>query len=85
MISPTYISEWFQQCPWVSPAQVEQNLILSRGLVEIHSDPVLSEWLLFRGGTETNFRKIRREGLLTNEDDRMQMPVHLLHLDNEIY
>lgn len=51
MISPAYISEWSQQCPWVSPAQVEQDLVLSRGLVEIYSDPVLSERLLFRGGT----------------------------------
>lgn len=51
MISPAYITEWSQQCPWVSPAQVEQDLVLSRGLVEIYSDPVLSERLLFRGGT----------------------------------
>ena len=51
MISPAFITEWSQQCPWVSPAQVEQDLVLSRGLVEIYSDPVLSERLLFRGGT----------------------------------
>jgi len=51
MISPAYITEWSQQCPWISPAQVEQDLVLSRGLVEIYSDPVLRDRLLFRGGT----------------------------------
>jgi len=51
VISPAYITEWSQQCPWTSPAQVEQDLVLSRGLVEIYSDPILRERLLFRGGT----------------------------------
>jgi predicted nucleotidyltransferase component of viral defense system len=51
MIAPAYITEWSQQCPWSSPAQVEQDLVLSRGLVEIYSEPILRERLLFRGGT----------------------------------
>jgi predicted nucleotidyltransferase component of viral defense system len=51
VISPAYITEWSQHCPWVSPAQVEQDLVLSRGLVEIYSDRILRERLLFRGGT----------------------------------
>jgi len=51
MIAPAYITEWSQKCPWISPAQVEQDLVLSRGLVEIYSDPILRERLLFRGGT----------------------------------
>ena len=51
MISPAYLTEWSQQCPWISPAQVEQDLVLSRALVDIYADPVLRERLLFRGGT----------------------------------
>jgi len=51
MISSAYIIEWSQQCPWTSSAQVEQDLVLSRALVEIYSDPFLQERLLFRGGT----------------------------------
>lgn len=51
MISPAFITEWSQQCPWISPSQVEQDLVLSRGLVEIYADPILRERLLFRGGT----------------------------------
>jgi predicted nucleotidyltransferase component of viral defense system len=51
VIAPAYITEWSQQCPWTSPAQVEQDLVLSRALVEIYADPTLREQLLFRGGT----------------------------------
>lgn len=51
MIPSAYITEWSQQCPWSSPAQVEQDLVLSRALVEIYSDDFLCESLLFRGGT----------------------------------
>jgi predicted nucleotidyltransferase component of viral defense system len=51
LIAPAYITEWSQQCPWTSPAQVEQDLVLCRGLVEVYTDPLLREGLLFRGGT----------------------------------
>lgn len=51
MIPAALITEWSQQCPWVAPAQVEQDLILSRALVEIYSSPDLCRRLVFRGGT----------------------------------
>jgi len=51
MIPAAMITEWSQQCPWISSAQVEQDLILSRALVEIYRVPALRESLVFRGGT----------------------------------
>lgn len=51
MIPAGIITEWQQQCPWISLAQVEQDLVLSRALVEINSVPALRENLVFRGGT----------------------------------
>jgi predicted nucleotidyltransferase component of viral defense system len=51
VIPSAYITEWSQECPWSSPAQVEQDLVLSRALVDIYSDDFLRERLLFRGGT----------------------------------
>lgn len=39
------------QVAWRSDAQVEQDLIISRALVEIFSDDFLRENLAFRGGT----------------------------------
>lgn len=50
MIPAAYITEWSQQCPWISPAQVEQDLVLFRALIEIYSDIDLRSGLLFRGG-----------------------------------
>ena len=37
--------------PWKNDEQVEQDLVISRSLVEIYSDKYLSENLAFRGGT----------------------------------
>lgn len=51
MIPAAIITEWSQQCPWISPAQVEQDLVLSRALVETYRIPALRESLVFRGGT----------------------------------
>lgn len=37
--------------PWAFDEQVEQDLVISRALVEIYRDPLLSANLAFRGGT----------------------------------
>jgi len=51
VIPRAFITNWKQTAPWVSDAQVEQDLILSRALVEIFSDKLLRNALAFRGGT----------------------------------
>lgn len=51
MITPTDIAHWRTTVPWVDADQVEQDLVLSRMIVEIASDPVLGPELVFRGGT----------------------------------
>ena len=47
MIPRDYITEWRAEAPWVQDSQVEQDLVISRALVEIFSHPLLSESLLF--------------------------------------
>jgi predicted nucleotidyltransferase component of viral defense system len=37
--------------PWADDTQVEQDLVLSRALVEIFDEPTIAERLLLRGGT----------------------------------
>jgi len=37
--------------PWATDVQVEQDLVLSRILVEMFQDASLAEHLAFRGGT----------------------------------
>jgi len=51
MIARPYIAKWQEHAPWKEFAQVEQDLIISRVLVEIFSDDFLKEHLAFRGGT----------------------------------
>jgi predicted nucleotidyltransferase component of viral defense system len=51
MIPQRYIDEWKAQAPWPIDAQVEQDLIIARALVEIFSDDLLKKSLAFRGGT----------------------------------
>lgn len=51
MIPVAQITQWREVAPWPDDMQVEQDLILSRMIVEIFSDPFLREELAFRGGT----------------------------------
>ena len=51
MIPKADIVAWRQVAPWVSDAQVEQDLIISRALVVIFQDTLIAEQLAFRGGT----------------------------------
>lgn len=51
MIPKPYIAKWQEQAPWKQFYQVEQDLVISRTLVEIFLDDFLRENLAFRGGT----------------------------------
>lgn len=51
MIPQAYITEWGQVAPWSSDSYIEQDLILSRAIIEIFSHPLLKQELAFRGGT----------------------------------
>lgn len=51
MIPKPYIAKWQEHAPWKQFYQVEQDLVISRALVEIFSDDFLRDNLAFRGGT----------------------------------
>lgn len=51
MIPRADIIAWRQHAPWPLNEQVEQDLVISRALVEIYSDDFLRKRLAFRGGT----------------------------------
>jgi predicted nucleotidyltransferase component of viral defense system len=51
VIPRAHITAWRAHAPWSTDAQVEQDLIISRVIVEVLSDPQLSGRLAFRGGT----------------------------------
>ncbi|HED06698.1 MAG TPA: nucleotidyl transferase AbiEii/AbiGii toxin family protein [Ignavibacteria bacterium] len=51
MIPRPFIARWKNQVPWQTIDQVEQDLVITRTLVEIFSNNFLKENLAFRGGT----------------------------------
>ncbi len=51
MIPRMNIIAWSAKAPWPEMRQVEQDLIISRALVELFADPALAQELRFRGGT----------------------------------
>jgi len=51
MIPRFQITQWQQKAPWQFSEQIEQDLILSRILVELYSFPIFRDAVLFRGGT----------------------------------
>jgi predicted nucleotidyltransferase component of viral defense system len=54
MIPQQNIIAWSEFAPWSEPKQIEQDLIISRAMVLLFSDPFLREELRFRGGTALN-------------------------------
>ncbi len=51
MIPRAFITEWQKNAPWQNNAQVEQDLVIERALVELFSNDSIHENLAFRGGT----------------------------------
>lgn len=51
MIPAAYITQWATGAPWPTRQQIEQDLVLSRLIVEIARDETLGPELAFRGGT----------------------------------
>ena len=51
MIPWDFITEWRKEAPWASNEQVEQDLVISRAVVELFSVERLAQSLAWRGGT----------------------------------
>lgn len=54
MIPAMFVEEWQRSVDWKQVEQAEQDLIISRALVDLYSDPHVSDALVFRGGTALN-------------------------------
>lgn len=67
MIPEANITAWSQKAPWAEPRQIEQDLIISRALVEIFRHDLLGSGLRFRSSTALN-KIIFPEPLRYSED-----------------
>jgi predicted nucleotidyltransferase component of viral defense system len=54
MIPETYVELWREKVQWKNLDYVEHDLILSRAIVELYSDPFIRESIVMRGGTLLN-------------------------------
>lgn len=73
MIPRDYITEWRAEAPWVQDIQVEQDLAISRALVEIFNDPTLKDALAFRGGTALYKLHLKPAARYSEDIDLVQM------------
>jgi predicted nucleotidyltransferase component of viral defense system len=54
MIPESFIESWRTNAKWQNLVQVEQDLVISRALIELYNEPYIKEVLVFRGGTALN-------------------------------
>ncbi len=73
MIARRYIEEWKEHAPWSDNAQVEQDLIIERSLVELFSDELLRTNLAFRGGTAFHKLYLKPQARYSEDIDLVQI------------
>jgi len=75
MIPRTVLTVWrTDHAPWPGDDQVEQDLVLSRALIELYSDELIASSLAFRGGTALN--KLFLPSMSRYSDDIDLVKVH---------
>lgn len=73
MIPQAHITAWRATAPWGDDAQVEQDLVLSRAVIELFADPGLAESLALRGGTALNKLFIQPASRYSEDIDLVQV------------
>lgn len=73
MIPRAYITEWRAHAPWSADVLVEQDLVISRALVEIFGVPGLQEQLAFRGGTALHKLHVQPAARYSEDIDLVQV------------
>lgn len=73
MIPRRYIEEWKANAPWPENAQVEQDLIIERALVELFSDDLIRTSLAFRGGTALHKLFLKPQARYSEDIDLVQI------------
>jgi predicted nucleotidyltransferase component of viral defense system len=73
VIPRDFITEWRSSAPWVADVQVEQDLAISRALVELFSRPSVASALAFRGGTALYKLHLRPAARYSEDIDLVQV------------
>ena len=51
MIPPMHLVQWRTKTPWGPDSQIEQDLVLTKALIQLYADPYVKESFALRGGT----------------------------------
>lgn len=73
MIPEYLIEQWKLHAPWQTLEMVEQDLIISRALVNLYSNQKIKEGLAFRGGTALNKIFIKPPARYSEDIDLVQL------------
>ena len=73
MIPRPHIAKWQEHAPWKQFYQVEQDLVISRALIEIFSNGFLRENLAFRGGTALHKLYLKPAARYSEDIDLVQI------------
>ena len=73
MIPKAYIDAWRSVAPWNESSQIEQDLVISRAVVEIFSNDFLKEHLAFRGGTALHKLFLHPQARYSEDIDLVQL------------
>jgi len=72
VIPQANITAWRATAPWGDDAQIEQDLVLSRAVVEVFAEPELAGSLALRGGTALNKLFIQPRSRYSEDIDLVQ-------------
>jgi predicted nucleotidyltransferase component of viral defense system len=72
VIPRAHITAWRALAPWAYDAQVEQDLVLTRALVELFRRPAVAERAAFRGGTALHMLFLAPPGRYSEDIDLVQ-------------
>jgi len=72
MIPEIFIEHWRKTVKWQTLEQIEQDLIISRALVDLYNEPHIKEALIFRGGTALNKLFIKPPARYSEDIDFVQ-------------
>lgn len=65
--------EWRSFAPWISDAQVEQDLLICRVLISLFSNKLIAESVAFRGGTALHKLFLKPPSRYSEDIDLVQM------------
>jgi predicted nucleotidyltransferase component of viral defense system len=73
LIPRAHVTAWRRRAPWPTDAQVEQDLVLSRALVELFRSPAVADAVAFRGGSALHKLFLDTPGRYSEDIDLVQV------------